>query len=226
MNQVQKLVYGMLTENTGKAMGDSGFSEGRGWQRNQKKTIEDFNNEEMEVYEFDWERGDIMRTVSVFHYLTNNLQLDDLCDEFNEIQEESDDWNSDCESYGVSRNAFDHINSFENDVIEQRVWNTYNGDSDLSQILQGSNLTINDEEYILIQIHNGADARGGYTDAKLFKYGDHSEGIIHEYLSEYKDDYELRQDISEGYIEEFRDYVDSEKTYTLKEVNERLETLE
>jgi len=226
MNEVQKLVYGMLTENTGKAMGDSGFAEGRGWQRNQKKTIEDFNNEEEEVYEFDWERGDIMRTVSVFHYLTNNLELDDLCDEFNEIQEESDDWNAECESYGVSRLAFDHINSFEEDVVENRVWNTYNGDSDLSQILQGSNLTINDEEYILIQIHNGADARGGYTDAKLFKFGDHCDGIIHEYLSEYRDDYEVRDEMVNGYITEFVDYSDETKRYTLEEVNNRLEAIE
>jgi hypothetical protein len=226
MNQVQKLVYGMLTENTGKAMCDSGFSEGRGWQINQKKTIEDFNNEEMEVYEFDWERGDIMRTVSVFHYLTNNLQLDDLCDEFNEIQEESDDWNAECESYGVSRNAFDHINSFENDVIEDRVFNTYNGESDLSQILQGANLTINDEAYFLVQIHNGADARGGYTDAKLFKYDEHCEGIVHEFLSEYKDDYDINEDMKEGYITEFVDHMDSSKKYTLEEVRNQLEILE
>lgn len=41
-NKVQKLVYSMLTENTGIHMLDSGFGEGRGWQRNQKKSIQDF----------------------------------------------------------------------------------------------------------------------------------------------------------------------------------------
>ncbi len=59
MSKVQKLVYGMLTENTGKHMCDSGFAEGRGWQKNQKKTIEDFRNEDEETYEFDYERGDV-----------------------------------------------------------------------------------------------------------------------------------------------------------------------
>jgi hypothetical protein len=29
-----------------------------------------------------------------------------------------------------------------------------------------------EESYVLLQIHNGADARGGYTDAKLFKLSD------------------------------------------------------
>jgi len=32
-----------------------------------------------------------------------------------------------------------------------------------------------EESYVLLQIHNGADARGGYTDAKLFKVNDYSE---------------------------------------------------
>lgn len=214
----------MLTENTGKHMCDSGFSEGRGWQKNQKKTIEDFNDGDEEVYEFDYERGDITRTVSVFHFLTNNLELDDICDEFNEIQDESDDWDADCDAYGVSRNAFDHINSFESDVEIQRSWNTYTGESDLSQILQGANLTINDEPYVLIQIHNGADARGGYTDAKLFKLEE--EGMIHEYLVEYKDSYELEQDLEEGYIEHFIDYMEGDsKTYTLKQVQKRIKQL-
>ena len=219
MSKVQKLVYGMLTENTGKHMCDSGFAEGRGWQKNQKKTIEDFRNEDEETYEFDYERGDVYRTVSVVHYLTNNLELDEICDEFNTIQEESDDWDADCDAYGVSHNAFDHIDSFWEVNIE-RTWNTYNGESDLSQILQGSNLTINDEDYILIQIHNGADARGGYTDAKLFKLED---GMIHEYLSEWKDSSEIEQDIEEEYIETFSDYYEGiAKTYTIEEVKMRI----
>ena len=36
-------------------------------------------------------------------------------------------------------------------------------------MLQGSYLDINGESYLLLQIHNGADVRGGYTNAKLFK---------------------------------------------------------
>ena len=39
----QKLIYKMLTENTGIHFLDSGFSNGRMWQRNQKKTIQDSN---------------------------------------------------------------------------------------------------------------------------------------------------------------------------------------
>ena len=66
------------------------------------------------------------------------------------------------------------------------------------QCLQGANLTINNEEYILIQIHNGADVRGGYTDAKLFKLND--EGLIHSYLFEWSEQEELEQRIEEQVV--------------------------
>ena len=223
ITEVEKMVYGMLTENTGKHFLDSGGTDGRMWQRNAKKSFEDFENEAEETYEFDYKYGHIVRTVSVFHYLTNNLELDEICDEFNEIQNDSDDWDADADVYGVSRNAYDHIDScFEVEI--ERTWNTYNGESDLSQILQGSNLKIDGEDYVLIQIHNGADARGGYTDAKLFKCEEIGE--IHEYLREYKDSYELNEDMSEGYIETFADCYDSEKSYTLLEVQERIKEFE
>ena len=55
---------------------------------------------------------------------------------------------------------------------------------------------INDEEYILIQIHNGADVRGGYTDAKLFKLND--DFLIHSYLYEYEEQEELEQRYNES----------------------------
>jgi hypothetical protein len=224
MNNVQKLVYGMLTESTGKAMCDSGGTDGRMWQRNQKKTIEDFSNEDEEVYEFDYRYGDITRTVSVFHYMTNNLVLDDVCDEFNQIQEDSDNWKSDIN--GVSWQAYDHIDSFEDDLIKKGSWNTYNGDSDLSQTLQGAHVEVNGDDYIIIQIHNGADVRGGYTDAKLFKFGDYCDGMIHEYLSDYKDSYDINEDLEEEYVNTYLDYAEgSSKTYTAKEVKKRVAEL-
>ena len=164
MKNVEKMIYKMLTENTGTHFLDSGGSSGRFWQRNANKSFEDFKNEAEEIYEFDYRYGEIMRTVSVFHYLSNNLELDEVCDEFNNLQLNENDWEADADVYGVSKKAFDYLDTcFEVEI--KRTWNTYNGgESDLSQILQGADLTINDEDYVLIQIHNGADARGGYTN--------------------------------------------------------------
>jgi len=226
--ETKQLVYEMLTENTGSHFLDSGGTDGRMWQRNQKKTIEDFENEDEELYQLDAKYKEINRTVSVFHYLTNNLEIDDICEEFNKIQEESDNWDAgaDCDAYGVSKEAWSYLlNTHDDDngweeLTVQRTWNTYNYDSDLSQILQGANLTIDDEQYILIQIHNGADARGGYTDAKLFKM---EEGYIHEYLQEWKDSSQLEEDITEGYVEILTDYWDENRKYTNEEAINILE---
>ena len=195
MDNTKELIYKMLTECTGKDMCDSGGDSGRHWQRNAKKTIEDFENEPEEHIYKD---GDyIYRDLSVFHYLSE-LELDNICNRFNRIQSQSNNWNSDFNSddfvYGVSSEA-QQVLEHHHEVIINRSWNTYNGECDLSQCLQGANLTINDEEYILIQIHNGADVRGGYTDAKLFKLN--YEGLIHSYLYEYEEQEELEQRYNE-----------------------------
>lgn len=194
MNKTKELIYKMLTECTGKDMCDSGGDSGRHWQRNQK-TIKDFENEPEEHIYKD---GDyIYRDLSVFHYLSE-LELDNICNRFNRIQRQSDNWNSDFDSdvfvYGVSSEA-QQVLEYHNKVIINRSWNTYNGECDLTQCLQGANLTINNYEYILIQIHNGADVRGGYTDAKLFKLN--YEGLIHSYLYEYEEQEELEQRYNE-----------------------------
>ena len=217
--ETKQLVYKMLTENTGKHFLDSGGTDGRMWQRNQRKTMQDFENEDEELYQLDAKYKEIYRTVSVFHYLTNNLEIDDICEEFNRLQDENDNWDSKCNLYGVSIEAYEMLDELH-DIEIHRTWNTYNGESDLSQILQGANLTIDDEDYVLIQIHNGADARGGYTDAKLFKMEEYA---IHEYLQEWKDSSEVEEDITEGYVEILTDYWDENRKYTNEEAINILE---
>ena len=219
-SNTKDLIFSMLTENTGTHMCDSGGDNGRMWQRNANKCVADFEAEPQELYQYDPKYNDIHRTVSVFHYLTNNLEVDDIAFNFNELNTNAKDWEADCKEddaslYGVSLNAWlDLVTS--NEVEVSRSWNTYNGDSDLSQILQGANLLINEEHYVLIQIHGGADARGGYTDAKLFKCGDYMDGMIHEYLREYSDNYEILEELE--YIESMVDYWDESKVYKGKEL--------
>lgn len=226
-SNVNELVYSMLTENTGTHFLDSGGTSGRMWQRNANKCLQDFENEAAETYQYCSKYNEIYRNVSVYHFLTNDLQIDNICFEFNNLNTEPEDWNADCKEddasiYGVSVNAWLDLIS-NNEVEVQRSWNTYNGDSDLSQILQGANLIINDEEYILIQIHGGADARGGYTDAKLFKCGDFLDGMIHEYLMEYLDSYDIQQELE--YIDSMTDYWNESKVYEGAELKKIINNL-
>tara|TARA_R110002049_G_scaffold165380_1_gene331313 strand:+ start:1007 stop:1705 length:699 start_codon:yes stop_codon:yes gene_type:complete len=221
-SNVNELVYSMLTENTGTHFLDSGGTSGRMWQRNANKCLQDFEDEQPESYQYDSKYNEIYRTVSVYHYLTHNLEIDSICFEFNELNTEPKDWEGGSDVYGVSLAAWDYLTEYY-EVEVSRSWNTYNSESDLSQILQGANLTINDEEYILIQIHGGADARGGYTDAKLFKCGDHIDGMIHEYLREFLDSYEIQEELE--YIDSMTDYWNESKVYEGKELEKIINKL-
>jgi translation initiation factor 2 beta subunit (eIF-2beta)/eIF-5 len=214
--EVQELVYKMLTENTGTALGDSGGAYGRNWERNQKKTIEDFDKE-LEVKVSLDKDGYLYRDVSVFHYLSG-LELDDTCREFNKINTEPEDWNS--ELYGVSKKGYNYlVKVFGEDAINQAIENyinTYNYDSDLSQTLQ---YTIIEDEWILMQIHGGCDVRGGYTDAKLFKLSGFQESI-HEYIRDSEDQDYIIEEIKENNIDVY-DYM-TDKTLSVHEINLRL----
>lgn len=198
----QQEVYAMLTENTGKHLSDSGGAYGRHWERNQSKTIEDFDKEPESIVVFDKRYNYFERTVSVFHYLSQ-LELDEVCDEFNSLNRDAKDW--DGEYYGVSEKAQEYLDTMG--FSENYTFNTYNGDSDLTQVLQGTWIRDEDGEvYLLLQIHGGCDVRGGYTNARLFipaystnysKVGcdSYNEGIIHEYLWDYMDSSTLEDEL-------------------------------
>ena len=163
----ETLINDMLKENTGTHFLDSGGNSNRNWQRNK-----DIDFKGQPSVEFDIYNDEIDYTINVFHYLKNaNLELDHICDTFNELQDKHDNWNGTgnlTECYGVSEQACNYLNN-NHEVQVLSTWNTYNGETSLSQVLQGSYLDINGESYVLFQIHGGADVRGGYTNAKLFK---------------------------------------------------------
>jgi hypothetical protein len=217
MKNTKQLIYEMLTQNTGAHFLDSGGAYGRNWERNQIKSIEDFESEPEELYTYSKDWNELERTVSVFHYLSK-LELDELCDEYNALP--CEDWEC-CEDnvYGVSKHQWEWLNERIEDIKVLHTFNTYNGDSDLSQILQGSWIELNGDQYLLLQIHGGCDARGGYTDAKLFKPCE--DWRIHEYLDEYKDSYSIDEDLECGYIDAF-DYYDRSIIYSSDQIIEMM----
>lgn len=114
---------------------------------------------------------DLLATVNIFHYLTEVLDVDGLCNDFNAL--ECKDWDGD-KAYGISEAQQEWLEN--HGFTFGDTWNSYNGECNLSQTLQGANMYLGATtnvtefpEYILLQIHQGADVRGGYTDAKLFK---------------------------------------------------------
>ena len=65
----EQVIYNMLIENTGIHFLDSGMANGRHWQKNQVKSLEDFKNED--YVQYDKECGTI--TLSLFHHLAQAL---------------------------------------------------------------------------------------------------------------------------------------------------------
>ena len=174
-DDIQKVVFEMLTESTGTHMLDSGGGSGRHWQRNQKRRFIDFRDEPEATLILEPKYVDA--EISVFHFLTAGaldlrteaLELDDLAVEFNALG--CDVWNGDY--YGTSAEQCDWLDRRGFKPLNDG-WNTYNWDSILSQTLQGTTLENSDgDQYELIQIHNGADVRGGYTNARLFRSDDY-----------------------------------------------------
>jgi len=178
---LDQTIAAMLTENTGTHMLDSGGANGRAWQQNIGKTVDDFRampsaTAEITIREYKGETvAGIIPCVNVFHLLTGGaLELCDLCSQFNAMPVND----LDGDFYGVSMAGAEWL-EMRGFKESGETFNTYNWNSNHSQILQGTELTREsewgEEKYLLLQIHGGADVRGGYTDAKLFKLDDHAE---------------------------------------------------
>lgn len=177
MSNLKQFLYEQFKTNTGIALMDSGGDSGRKWQQNATKTIKDFDSEpEVSVdldswyFEHNKDTSDLVPTVSTWHYLNNTLELDGICYEFNSIP--CNNWDSDA-AYGLSTEGQEFLESKGYKILD--AWNSYNYESNLDYILQGSGVILKDSsnfefpEYMLIQLHLGADVRGGYTDAKLYR---------------------------------------------------------
>jgi len=162
----------MLLENTGKHFLDSGGASGRHWQRNQHR---DFESEEPISFEVNInynEDGsvryrDIIPTISLYHWLMgSNLDEDERSEEFNALIDKADPW---CEGLAfTTEQCYQKLMEWDADIDDERCYNTYNDSDCLDQVFHYQHLTIDDEPYVLISIHGGADVRGGYAASRLF----------------------------------------------------------
>lgn len=173
--ELKRLYGAMLKENTGKHFLDSGGDFGRHWQKNM--LVDDFDNQPPVTWAIEsWRDQEpyLSITISTFHYLVGSeLWQDDVTREYNSIQESDSEWATDFEiscpyPNGTTKKGrvfLEGLNAKPSGFGE----NTYNGESFLSQVLQYSTLDINGDNYLSLQTHNGADVRGGYSTARLFR---------------------------------------------------------
>ena len=167
--ETQKVVEDMLKENTGKAMCDSGDYYGRHWQSNQER---DFEKEPETTLSF--KDGYIELTHNVYHWLNDRIAYnEDLDKRFVAFAAKEED--KDSPWLQVARDFVDTIEGAAGIYRdgEPMVVNTYNGEDLLSQTIQYIYWTDDDGAHVLLQIHGGCDARGGYTQPRAFDANDY-----------------------------------------------------
>jgi hypothetical protein len=152
-----KVLADMLTENTGSHMLDSGGAYGRNWERNQGRDVQAF----MDAPEVEVSQWGI--SLDLFHYLRQRLEfMPEIQAEFDELAELEE--NKKTSWYELIE---DWCKKYQTDYLQG--FNSYNYECLLSQTIQGHYFEYNDDVYLMLQIHGGADVRGGYTAPKIFR---------------------------------------------------------
>lgn len=160
----KRVIQSMLKENTGKNMMDSGGEDGRHWQKNQDRNFES----EPEVFFRMYSEKDFAWTINVYYYLVKFFRhCPNLTKNFASFLDKTD---------ANHLAAMEEYCRYERPGYGPRgegdplTINTFNHEQILSQNIQyvawreGPDFPM----FVLLQVHNGADVRGGYTDPRGF----------------------------------------------------------
>ena len=176
MADINKAIERLLKESTGRALCDSGGAYGRHWERNQARI---FTDEQPVTWDEDY------MTRNLYHFLVENL---DITVESERLQNDYEKFTSGSREYHLAdmENWIDkmveagELDSDGGYLVPARPQciNTYNGECFLSQTLQYILFFIAGEYYILLQVHQGCDVRGGYTVPRIFAVPDAEQFIM------------------------------------------------
>ena len=168
-DRTKKVLAGMLRENTGASILDSGGAYGRSWQRNLVKPFWEEPATTLEVSVYDG-KAEFSVTHNVFHWLADRLTYDrTMSKKLRKLGERED-----LCGMGLAERFPEWLSEHDHEVGgiygegEPLTVNTYNGEDLLSQTLQFVYFRCDDTDYVALQIHGGADVRGGYTEPVVF----------------------------------------------------------
>lgn len=186
MTDTNDIIANQLAENTGRAMMDSGDYYGRRWEINQAAakaagvTQRELFDGQPNAY---WDG--YMVILSAYHWMTEHL------DHADDMQRRLDRWINlgwlglDKYARGPETNHPGTIDAWLDKLIAHKWaephpefdgWtNTYNHENLLSQDLQFRMFATTDkhplgaDSFVAMSTHNGCDARGGYSDFKIYR---------------------------------------------------------
>lgn len=192
-DKTENIIASMMKENTGRSILDSGDFYGRHWQENQHR---EFETEPATSLSFKY--GHVEMTHNLYHWLVERLDYNEEVDNLfrawaNGPDQEDKSWYQSMYDFiewlkepWIDEDGYEMVPEIgglygEGDAM---VINTYNHPDLLSQTIQFTYFTIEDAEviddgiYIMLQIHGGADVRGGYTAPRIFQPNHYEEGIF------------------------------------------------
>lgn len=151
-----EVLAGMLGENTGRSMLDSGGVGGRHWERNQGMTKADW-----EALPSGFMMDDAYPVIRAYHYLKDRLIITEASEDLNRAFRAIYDADKDIMNT-------DHGEVLERMGYESEGGYTYNHDNRLSQDFVWSDFEVGLEWFTVLSTHNGADARGGFSRPYVF----------------------------------------------------------
>ena len=177
MDITKQMIMEQLHESTGQALCDSGGAYGRHWERNQGKTWEELSEPALELEAYVYTHGEVPEleltgTVKLAAYMENNLTYSAALQAAYETwvaENDPDDEAYDMQHMEDFANAVHH--GGKNDITG--IIYTYNEDNCLSQDIQYIQFKWMDEDefeqtVVLVQVHQGCDARGGLGSPKAY----------------------------------------------------------
>lgn len=200
---MQTIFSKLIRENTGASFLDSGGENGRSWQQPKPKY-------ELLV-ELDYKRNEVSSTIETSAWLRDNLDpIKSLNQRFKRFQENKNgSW-------------FELIDEFREKLglVEAARENTYNVENDFSQnilftYLLPEGISTDDWYYkddliIVVQTHNGADVRGGYSSPVFCKANGQCETSFLDWTVGYFSSENNHDQFSIGYASNPTYYLNSE----------------
>ena len=173
-NETERVLIEMLTENTGRALGDSGDHYGRNWQRNQ-----DLAFVTAPAVDITLSDDALYPLHNVYHWLKERLTFDPEMDA---------KFQAHAKEQGEHTYWIENMETFTEEIEATGIYgegepmtvNTYNHECALNQTLQFRYFTLKEprrpgmrysshKSYVILQIHGGCDVRGGYTGPRVFE---------------------------------------------------------
>jgi hypothetical protein len=179
MSPIQQRIAGMLTEEIGKSMLDSGSAYGYQYERNRGKDFLKEPQVKVEVYD-----NEVNFSRSTFDFLTNQCDVTPASEKLNsqfkaflntpEIKEgDAPDWSSETMQAFMDKLFKGQEKTVdiygEEDGQIGKVDNSYNYDNSLDQTLLTVMFRKDGKTFVLLSVHGGADVRGGYTTPQVFE---------------------------------------------------------